>query len=58
MNVTFFESPLVSKAEVQALVAPVCGGGQVMFSLFLAHGIPLGRTLLIDVDVEEFGPNH
>jgi hypothetical protein len=29
-----------------------------MFSLFLAHGIPLGRTLLVNINVEELGRNH
>ena len=48
----------MNEAEVQPLVAFVSGSGQVMLALFLGHGIPLRRTFLIDVDVEEFRGYH
>ena len=48
----------MNEAEVQSLVALIGGSGQVIFSLFLAHSIPLRRTFLVDVDVEEFRGYH
>lgn len=45
---------LVSESEVQPFVASICGVGEVMISFLFVHCIPLGRTLLVDRDIEEF----
>ena len=43
------------KAEVQSLVALVLGGGQVVQSLVLGHGIPLASLLLVAEDIVRLG---
>lgn len=51
-------APSVSKTEVQPLVPFILRCGKVMLLLLLRHVVPKVRTLLIDIDIEQFRTNE
>ena len=48
----------MSEAEVQALIAPVRSGAEILFPLQLGHRIPLRGSLLVGPHVEELCGHH